>query len=85
MPVDVLEADSARIARNGADRTAPRRVDAQGLNFDLIAKALQRDDPLRRSYLRRRWQGQCALVPLSRDQGCILARAPLSLILLDRR
>jgi hypothetical protein len=64
MLLDVLEAD---FARNGVDTAALRPVDAQGLDFSLIAKLLQRDDLLRRSYLRRRWQRHRAAVSLVRD------------------
>jgi hypothetical protein len=58
MPLDVLEADVAALARTGADGSAPPCIDAQVLKFELIVKALQRDDPLRRRYLQKRWHSQ---------------------------
>jgi len=83
MPLDVLEAD---LVRNGVDSAALRCVDAQGLKLDLIVKILQRDDPLRRSYLRRRWQEHSTPVSLSRDvPRCNLQPTSLSLIALSRR
>lgn len=83
MPLDVLEVD---LARNGVDSLALRRVEAQGLRFDLILNVLQRDDPLRRSYLRRRWQGHGTSVSLSRQvQESMLKRTSQSLIVLSRR
>jgi hypothetical protein len=61
MPLDVLEA------------VAPDGADSQGIKIiDLMVKALQRDDPLRRLYLQRRWHGhreqgrhnlECMLLP----------------------
>ena len=51
MPLDLLEADPVGLARNGVGGAAPQCLDAQGLSLDFIVKALQRDDPLRRSYL----------------------------------
>jgi hypothetical protein len=56
MPLDVLEANLVGVAC-GVDGAPPQHVDAQGLKFDLMVKVLQRDDPLRRSYLQRRWHG----------------------------
>jgi hypothetical protein len=83
MPLDVLEAD---FVHNGVDSAALRRDNAQALKLDLIVRILQRDDPLRRSYLRRRWQGHSIPVSLSQDgQGCNLAATSLSLIALRRR
>lgn len=58
MPLDVLEADLVALAQNGVRGAAPRRLDARGLKFDVIASVLQRDDPLRRSHLQRRWHSQ---------------------------
>ena len=55
MPLDVLEADLPGAARNRVDCSASRNVDAHLLKLDLILKTLQRDDPLRRFYLQRRW------------------------------
>jgi hypothetical protein len=86
MPQDVLEADLVRLARDSVDGAAPRRVDAQGLKFDLMVKVLQRDDPLRRSYLQRRWHGHPTSVPLGwavgrYNFGC----TSLSPIVLSRR
>ncbi len=60
MPLDVLEATLVGLPRNGVGGAAPRSLDAQRLKLDLIVKALQRDDPLRRSYLQRRWHSQAA-------------------------
>jgi hypothetical protein len=65
MPLDVLEANPVGVARDGVDGAAPRRVGAQGLAFDLMVKVLPRDDPLRRSYLQRRWHGHPTSVPLA--------------------
>lgn len=82
MPLDVLEA----VARNSVDGAAPRRVDAQGLKFDLMVRVLQRDDPLRRSYLQRRWHGHHTSVPLLREAGCYnFERTSLSPVALGRR
>jgi len=50
MALDVLE---AVVAQDGVDSAA---FPAQGFDLDLIVKLLQPDDPMRRSYLRRRWQ-----------------------------
>ena len=58
MPLDVLEADRVGLASNRVGSAAPRCPDAQPLKFDLMVKVLQRDDPLRRSYLQRRWHSQ---------------------------
>ena len=83
MPLDVLEAD---LVRNGVDSAALRCGDAQGLKLDLIVKILQRDDPLRRTYLRRRWQGHSTPVPRSRDvPGCNLDSRSQPRIALSRR
>ena len=86
MPLDMLEADLVGRARDGVDGTTPRRVDAQGLDFDLIVKVLQRDDPLRRSYLQRRWHGHPTSVPLAWELGRYkFGRMSLSPIVLSRR
>ena len=70
MALDVPEADFVWLAQNGADVAAPRCLDAQELEFDVIVKVLPRDDPLRRSYLQRRWQasavGRRNIEPTSR-------------------
>ena len=58
MPLDVLEADLVGLGSNSVGRGAPRYLDAQRLKFDLIVKVLPRDDPLRRSYIQRRWYSQ---------------------------
>ena len=71
MPLDVLEAGLVGLARNGVGGAAPRCVDALELKFDLIVKVLQRDDPLRRSYLQRRWHGHPTSVPLLRAVGVL--------------
>jgi len=82
MRLDMFEADFARIAVN---RPSLRCVDAQGLGFDLVLKILQRDDPLRRLYVRRRWQGDQASASLSGEmQGCKLERRSFSEIGLSR-
>jgi hypothetical protein len=60
MPLEVLEADLARLVQSRGGSAASRCGDAQALRFDLIVKILQRDDPLRRSYLQKRWH---ALTP----------------------
>jgi hypothetical protein len=64
MPLDVLKADLVVLACNGVEGPAPRRVDE---GFDLMVKVLQRDDPLRRSYLQRRWYGYPTPSPLSEE------------------
>jgi hypothetical protein len=83
MALDGIEPD---LARKGVGSVAPQRVDAQGLKLDLIVQLLHRDDPLRRSYLRKRWQGHRASVfPLSEVQNCNVKRTSLSLLALSRR
>jgi hypothetical protein len=77
MPLDAFEADHIGFARNGVGSAAPRCVDAQGLTFDLIAKVMQRDDPLRRSYLQRRWRSQAV-------ERCNIDRTPYSSVALRR-
>jgi hypothetical protein len=57
MPLDLLEPGLAGRAKNGVGGAAPR-LNAQELKFDLVVKVLQRDDPLRRSYLQSRWHSQ---------------------------
>jgi hypothetical protein len=60
MPLDLLEPGLVGRAKNGVGVVggpAPR-LNAQELKFDLAVKVLQRDDPLRRSYLQSRWQSQ---------------------------
>lgn len=64
MPLDVLEADHVGRAVDG---TAPRRVNVGEL--DLMLRVLRRDDPLRRSYIQRRWHGYSATIPLLRMLG----------------
>ena len=78
MPLDVLEADFVGFSQNGADGAAPRCLDAEGLKFDVIVSALQRDDPLRRSYLQRRWHSQSV-------GRCNIERTSSSPIALRRR
>jgi hypothetical protein len=83
MPLDVLEPD---LSRNDVDCRAFRRIDAQGLTFDFIVKVLQRDDPLRRAYLQRRWRVGPASVSYSRElPGCYLNYTSLSRISRSRR
>jgi len=83
MPLDVLEAD---FARDGIYTTAVRPVDPHGVDVSLIVKLLQRDDPRRRSYLRRRWQAHRASGSLTCEvQVCNLERLPLSSFVLSRR
>jgi hypothetical protein len=65
MPLDVLEV----VAGNGVDDAPPRRAGARGLKFDLMVKVLQRDDPLRRSYLQMAWHRHPTSVSLSRGVG----------------
>ena len=78
MPLDVLETDLVGLAQSGVGGAASRCLDAQGLEFDLIVKVLQRDDPLRRSYLQRRWHSQAA-------RRCNIERTSSSAIALSRR
>ena len=78
MPLDVLEAELVGFAGSGVGGAAPLCLDAQGLKFDLIAKVLQRDDPLRRSYLQRQWQSQAV-------GRCNIERTSSSPITLIRR
>jgi hypothetical protein len=86
MPLDVLEADLVSLARNDVDGAARRRIDARGSKFDLMMKVLQRDDPLRRSYLQRRWHGRLTQVVPSRVLGHYnLERASLPPIAPSRR
>jgi hypothetical protein len=86
MPLDVLEADPVEIAHNGADGAPPRRVDAQGVPFDLMMQVLQRDDPLRRLYIQRRWHGYPTSVFFSLEAaGYNFERPSLSPIPLSRR
>jgi len=61
--LDVVEEIHAALARNGVDDAAPRRVDAQGRQFELMVRVLLRDDPLRHCYVQRRWQTQPTSVP----------------------
>jgi hypothetical protein len=85
MPFDVLETDFAGVARNPMALDF-ERSDAQGLEFNLMVKALQRDDPLRRSYLQRRWHGHITPLPFSREiQRNNLGRASLTPVVLARR
>jgi hypothetical protein len=85
MPLDVLEADLVWVARDGVDSSArPRRVDARGLTFELMVKVLQRDDPLRRSYLQRRWHGHPTSTARE-ARRCSFGRTSLSPIVLNRR
>ena len=58
MPLDVLEADRVGLAQTGDGGAALRCLDTQGVKYELIVRLLQRDDPLRRSYLLKRWQSQ---------------------------
>jgi hypothetical protein len=62
MPLDTLEADLAAVF--GVDGATCRCADIFGERFEL--KVLQRDDPLRRSYLQRRWHG--VSTPLSLEK-----------------
>ena len=57
MLLDVLEAGFVGAAHGRVDGAARRRVDVEKLKSDWMLKLLQRDDPLRRSYLQRRWHG----------------------------
>jgi hypothetical protein len=78
MPLDVLEADLVGLGSNGVGGSARHCVDAQRLKFDSILRVLQRDDPLRRSYLQMRWHSQAA-------GRCNIERTPSSAIALSRR
>jgi hypothetical protein len=64
MPLDTLEADLAAVF--GVDGVTRRCADIYGGKFELMVKVLQRDDPLRRSYLQRRWHG--VSTPLSLEK-----------------
>ena len=66
MPLNVLEADLAGSACSDLVGVATRCIDAQRLKPDLMVKVLQRDDPLRLSYLQKRWHGHSASAPYSR-------------------
>ena len=80
MPLDVLEVALEEITHSGVDGAARRRVDAEELKVGLMLKVLQRDDPLRRSYLQRRWRGQPTSVSLSREvKGSNRNLCPISL------
>lgn len=86
MPLDVFETDPVEVARIGVGGAAPRYVDARGLRIDSMVNVLQRDDPLRRLYLKRRWQGHPTLAPLLQEPGCRnLERMSLPPIALSRR
>jgi hypothetical protein len=78
MPLDAFEADLVELARHGVGSTAPRCDDAREFKFDLIVKVLQRDDPLRRSYLQKRWHSQAV-------GRCNSERTSFSPIALNRR
>lgn len=60
MPLDVVEPDRIGLARNRVGGGASQCVYGQGLELDLVVKVLQRDDPLRRSYIQRRWHSQAS-------------------------
>jgi len=77
MALDVLE---AVVAQDGVDSAAFR---AQGVDLDLIVKLLQRDDPMRRSYLQRRWQRPHS--PVHPTCRSAVWNARLALIALSRR
>jgi hypothetical protein len=86
MPLDVLEADFVGLAQNGVGGATPRCLDAQGVKLDFLMKALQRDDPMRRLYLQRRWHGHLTSVPLASGVRCFnFGCACLSPIVLSRR
>ena len=67
MALDVLEADLVGVAHDSGDRAAARRAEAPELKFNLMVRVLQRDDPLRRSYLQRRWHGHPTSLLLARE------------------
>jgi hypothetical protein len=86
MPLEVLETDYSGVARIGVDGAELRRGDTLRLAFNLMVNALQRDDPLRHSYLQRRWHGRLTSIPSStqarrQNQG----RASVSPVVLSRR
>ena len=88
MPLDVLQADLMGVVRNGIDCAPARCIDADAreLKFEMIMKVLQRDDPLRRSYLQRRWQEYPTSPSLVREVGRYkFERISLSPIALTRR
>jgi hypothetical protein len=81
MALDVPEADLVGLVRNGVDGAAPL-IDG----FDLMLRAMHRDDPLRRSYLQRRWHGHSTAIPLLRELGRYkLERRSVSTMALSRR
>jgi hypothetical protein len=85
MPLDVLETDIAGVARTPM-ALGFEGSDAQGLEFNLMVKALQRDDPLRRSYVQRRWHGHITPVPFSQEvRRYNLGCASLTPVVLARR
>jgi hypothetical protein len=78
MPLDKLG--------SGVDGASPRRVDAKGLKFDVMMQVLQRDDPLRRLYVQRRWQGHPPSAPFSLEvAGYTFERPSLSPIPLSHQ
>ena len=86
MSLDVLEAAFVGAAHSRLHGAAGRPANTEDLKFDLMLKVLQRDDPLRRSYLQRRWRGHppsvASLLKLGR---CNLERTPYSPIALGPR
>jgi len=77
MPLDLLGALEGPVQID-VSGVAPRDLDAQGLELDLIVKVLQRDDPSRRSYLQRRWHAQAM-------ERCNIERTTSPAIALSRR
>jgi hypothetical protein len=69
----LLDVRDAGLTQNGAGGAPPRYLDAQRLKFDLIVKVLQRNDPLRRSYLQRRWRGHQTALPLCGRRGALIS------------
>ena len=77
MPLDLLRAALGGPAQNDGAGTTSQGLNAQGLELDLIV-VLQRDDPSRRSYLKKRWHVQAV-------GRCDIERVASSAIPLSRR
>lgn len=67
MSLDVLEAGRVSVAHSRGDGAARRRADVEKFKFVLMLKVLQRDDPLRRLYLQKRWHGLSTAISNPRE------------------
>ena len=67
MALDLLEPNLESIESDGRNA---RRFDSRGLAFDVLVKLLQRDDPLRRSLLQKRWHRQPTSASVFRVASC---------------